>query len=498
MTESDINLADIEQKILDSPSLAKNPKFLQKQLISAEKPKTSQKKNEPLRKTFYNFNNIFKIDDFKFLTQKNFNQSQTLDERKRNLLVQAFRNNVATFLILRKYKGSAQPFPQKPHLNKLKKKGKIMKNDSDLFNNSNFQEGNNLRASQEIDKINIEIKIVFFEENELKKSLKHVISPESLQSEFMNKFTSGLDLSKLDESEDILNNLTKIYEKLLKDLSSKPLKVQFDANNKLNFIGFIDENPEEVKDDKDVHKIMNLKVQKEELIREIIEEQLKKINKEFELPKSEQIIPEPFKEKEITESVFIKNEENVNIIQDSQEKAEISEEIKPSYMEIVLGLKEPDQKNNCYDENIIDKLLNAKDLFEVDLDFMRPKVVYPDTPDLQFTNDDEKKIFGEIHKWLFEIETELEEENRTILEYKKNKMWSDPQDIFQIEFPEADDDDDDENEENSNKIEEKKEKNKKEEKNEENMKNGEMVENMENLEILGNLENEENDVNEDQ
>ena len=74
---------------------------------------------------------------------------------------------------------------------------------------------------------------------------------------------------------------------------------------------------------------------------------------------------------------------------------------------------------SIYDENIIDKLLNAKDLFEVELDFMKPKVVYPETPDLQFKNDDEKKIFGEIHKWLFEIETELEEKNRAIKTLKK-------------------------------------------------------------------------------
>ena len=103
MTESEINLDGIEQKIL-TQSPPKNLKHHNRQILSTEKPKTSQKKNELLRKTFYNFNNIYKVDDFKFLTQKKFNQNQTLDERKRNLLVQAFRNNVGTFLILRKYK----------------------------------------------------------------------------------------------------------------------------------------------------------------------------------------------------------------------------------------------------------------------------------------------------------------------------------------------------------------------------------------------------------
>ena len=447
MTESEINLDGIEQKII-SQSPPKNLKHHNRQILSNEKPKTSQK-NESLRKTFYNFNNIYKVDDFKFLTQKNFNQNQTLDERKRNLLVQAFRNNVGTFLILRKYKDKSLPMPLKI---KQAKKGKNNKNDSGLFENWNSKEENNLR-SQEIEKIKIEVKVMLFEENSVKKTVKQSISPENLQSEFMNKFTSCLDLSKLEESEEILNSLTQIYEELLKDLSSKPLKVQFDANGQLHFVGFVEEKTNEIKENQNM---MNLKIQKQEIIREIIEEQLKKISHEFQPPKSDPIISDPFNEKELMESVMYNID---NKMQESMmTKKEENEEPKPSYMEVVLGLKDDPINRSIYDENIIDKLLNAKDLFEVDLDFMKPKVIYPETPDLQFKNDEEKKIFGEIHKWLFEIETELDEENRAILEYKKHKMWQDPQEIFQNEFPEADDDDDEE-EENESQI--KKEKSRK-------------------------------------
>ena len=447
MTESEINLDGIEQKII-SQSPPKNLKHHNRQILSNEKPKTSQK-NESLRKTFYNFNNIYKVDDFKFLTQKNFNQNQTLDERKRNLLVQAFRNNVGTFLILRKYKDKSLPMPLKI---KQAKKGKNNKNDSGLFENWNSKEENNLR-SQEIEKIKIEVKVMLFEENSVKKTVKQSISPENLQSEFMNKFTSCLDLSKLEESEEILNSLTQIYEELLKDLSSKPLKVQFDANGQLHFVGFVEEKTNEIKENQNM---MNLKIQKQEIIREIIEEQLKKISHEFQPPKSDPIISDPFNEKELMESVMYNID---NKMQESMmTKKEENEEPKPSYMEVVLGLKDDPINRSIYDENIIDKLLNAKDLFEVDLDFMKPKVIYPETPDLQFKNDEEKKIFGEIHKWLFEIETELDEENRAILEYKKLKMWQDPQEIFQNEFPEADDDDDEE-EENESQI--KKEKSRK-------------------------------------
>ena len=335
---------------------------------------------------------------------------------------------------------------------KQAKKGKNNKNDSGLFENWNSKEENNLR-SQEIEKIKIEVKVMLFEENSVKKTVKQSISPENLQSEFMNKFTSCLDLSKLEESEEILNSLTQIYEELLKDLSSKPLKVQFDANGQLHFVGFVEEKTNEIKENQNM---MNLKIQKQEIIREIIEEQLKKISHEFQPPKSDPIISDPFNEKELMESVMYNID---NKMQESMmTKKEENEEPKPSYMEVVLGLKDDPINRSIYDENIIDKLLNAKDLFEVDLDFMKPKVIYPETPDLQFKNDEEKKIFGEIHKWLFEIETELDEENRAILEYKKHKMWQDPQEIFQNEFPEADDDDDEE-EENESQI--KKEKSRK-------------------------------------
>ena len=233
----------------------------------------------------------------------------------------------------------------------------------------------------------------------------------------------------------------------MKDLSSKPLKVQFDANGQLHFVGFVEEKTNEIKENQNM---MNLKIQKQEIIREIIEEQLKKISHEFQPPKSDPIISDPFNEKELMESVMYNID---NKMQESMmTKKEENEEPKPSYMEVVLGLKDDPINRSIYDENIIDKLLNAKDLFEVDLDFMKPKVIYPETPDLQFKNDDEKKIFGEIHKWLFEIETELEEENKAILEYKKHKMWQDPQEIFQNEFPEADDDDDEEEENEEGKM----------------------------------------------
>ncbi len=94
MTESEINLG----RRIDEKMLQNSPQILSKNA----KLTFSNTKSENLRKTFYNFNTIYKVNDFKFLNQKDFNQTQNLDERKPNLLIQSFRNNVETFLYFKK------------------------------------------------------------------------------------------------------------------------------------------------------------------------------------------------------------------------------------------------------------------------------------------------------------------------------------------------------------------------------------------------------------
>lgn len=462
MTESDINLGDIEKKIAEnSPDILKSKKKLNPQLMS--KLKTSDKK-ENLRKTFYNFNNIYKVEDYKFLTQKNFNQSQNFDERKHNLLVHSFRNNVNTFLILKKYKGYEKiPYiAQNPNKNKFKQKKKAFeKNEfeefyrSDIFNDS-LQKNSSIK---EISNIIISIKIVIFEKDSLKKSLVHKISSESLQNEFMTKFSQYMDLEHADEdSKEISNNLTNIYEEFLKDITKKTLKFEVKEQGQIVFQGFSgNELEEEEKKNKNYDvSILKLKSPLNEIIKEIIESEIPKINfsneidenkfiKEFEQPAN------PPEKKHLEKSTDLKDspqkmDQSQPIISEKNTNEEDKNK-KPSYLEIMLGLRDPENgENQQYDEDIIDKLLNAKDLFEINLDFMKPNVIYPEMPELQFKNDDEKKIFTEIHKWLFEMETELEEENRIIMEFKRNRQWDEAQDIFQKDFPDADDNEDEEDE----------------------------------------------------
>lgn len=455
MTENEINIEEIEKKILKSPKTITNKlKTIQTQTNSIEKPKNSQKKSEPLRKTFYNFNNIYKVQDFKFLTQKNFNHSQHTDDRKHNLLIQSFRNNVATFLILRKYKGSMEPFQQKNQTSKGKNKVKNQKNDSELFNIPSFQDFANFRIGQDqtIEKMFIEVKIVLGE-----KVLNHKISSETLQSEFMNKFSNCLDFTKIEESEDFLNNITSIYDQFIKDLTSKNLKAEIDkTTNELIFLGFPEEFLKPEGTDKDSEEYLPLKRPKQEIIHEILKEELKKIAYQSnEQPESFQTIPIPNQTPELSQTVInhlIAETQAFKPISSVIKPEDNEEEKSPCYMEVMLGLREPEELQNYKigEENIIDKLLNAKDLFDVDLEFMRPKVTYPEIPELQFKNEEEKKIFSEIHNWLFEMETELEEENRAILEYKRKKQWDDPQNIFRSDYLEAEEEDEDEEEDDEN------------------------------------------------
>lgn len=463
MTENDINLGDIEKKIQEkSPDFLKTKKKIDPQIIN--KPKTSDKK-ENLRKTFYNFNNIYKVEDFKFLTQKKFNQSQNFDERKHNLLVHAFRNNVNTFLILKKYKGYEKiPYLTKNdnNKNKLKQKKKAFgKNEfeefyhSDIFNDS--QQKN--PSLKEINNILISIKIVVFEKDSLKKSLIHKITSESLQNEFMTKFSQYMDLEHTDEdSKEVSNILTNIYEEFLKDITKKTLKFETKEQGNIifqNFIGNESEEEEEKIKNYDV-SILKLKNPLNEIIKEIIESEIPRINFNNENDENKtvkELEPSAFtpEKKLLEKSIELKDfpakiDQSQPIINEKNDEEEKYK--KPSYLEIMLGLRDPDDGENPqqYDEDIIDKLLNSKDLFDVNLDFMRPNVIYPEMPELQFKNDDEKKIFTEIHKWLFEMETELEEENRIIMEFKRNRQWDEAQDIFQKEFPDADDNEDEEDE----------------------------------------------------
>lgn len=71
--------------------------------------------------------------------------------------------------------------------------------------------------------------------------------------------------------------------------------------------------------------------------------------------------------------------------------------------------------------SIIDQLLEAKDVFDVDLSSLKPKPEkYPMIPtDIIFRSKEEKQIFEKLYNWLFEIEMDLNRERKEIQEQKR-------------------------------------------------------------------------------
>ena len=72
--------------------------------------------------------------------------------------------------------------------------------------------------------------------------------------------------------------------------------------------------------------------------------------------------------------------------------------------------------------DIIDRLLNSKDIFSEDLSDIRPQnIKYPEIPnDLKFNDENEKQIFHKIFYWLYEVELQVEKDKIEIESYERD------------------------------------------------------------------------------
>lgn len=78
--------------------------------------------------------------------------------------------------------------------------------------------------------------------------------------------------------------------------------------------------------------------------------------------------------------------------------------------------------NKARNTEILDKLLAAKDLFDLNLQDLTVKKVERniDLPeDLKFENNEEKNIFNEIYVWKKELSMEIEEDKKQFIKEKK-------------------------------------------------------------------------------
>ena len=146
---------------------------------------------------------------------------------------------------------------------------------------------------------------------------------------------------------------------------------------------------------------------------EIQDLQQNDINIEKNLNKSETIINinEEKKKNRNNEDDFLESEKL--IIQKTNDDKALNEEEK----EIIPNLNVKKSKMD-----IIDRLLNSKDIFSEDLSDIRPQnIKYPEIPnDLKFNDENEKQIFHKIFYWLYEVELQVEKDKIEIESYERD------------------------------------------------------------------------------
>jgi hypothetical protein len=446
---SDISIRSIESRILNK--IGKTPKKTQNSPFITQ---NLSKKKEP--KTFYNFNSIVNINNF--AQDKEING--TLDEKKRAFLLNSFRNNVATFLILRKYKASSQISSPNPLYagSTPSKFSKFSKTKSKISNSSpqppvspihlsfffcileqkpfsakNYEENDSDSNSQNEKKIfkNIENSAEETEEPTAREE-EVKLNGEQFQELFIqNYLDSGEGNTEMDG---LIEKMSNKYEMLLREMTDKQVKIKIQETGVVSKIDFIAQNPFNAELPDPQISIDNPEISQkdpENVKDPLLIALFTKIGALYLNLKGKNRPLTPEAPPLILDSKLPLKKSNSSLISEIFAKEGKKEEKERGAEEEV---KEKEEKNKIMEEevgkrrkeegkNIIDILLEAKDIFDVDLGFMKGEIgEYPELPEIQFKDENEKEVFKEIHKWLYEMEMELEEENRVILEYKNNRM----------------------------------------------------------------------------
>lgn len=505
---SEISLQSIESRVLQK--IGTTPK---KPFQSPFITQTSSKKKEP--KTFYNFNSIVNINNYTFEKESN----GVLDEKKRNVLLNSFRNNVATFIILRKYKPTSflsSPSPISiPTSSTPSKFSKFSKTKSKLLPSplhssppihlsfffyildkmkDVIQEGEEERRTEEGSGKDVRIiaegesttgtarieeivkegektgkeSIEAGRETEREKDIDESTRVEEVRlsaEKFQELFIQGyLDNEEGGDMEKLIEKMTRKYEIILRLMTDKQVKIIIGQNGVKN-IEFVRRSKDEGEitekgDESDEKEEVEVEGKEKEEREKLLIALFNKIAALYLGVKNRPVTPEPLPiidskisykkpSSSFVADIFGKDgsrkEESENGKDEEMEKEDVEKERGGKKREEEGEKEEGGKRKKEETKNIIDILLEAKDIFDVDLSFMKMEIgEYPELPEIQFKDDNEKEVFKEIHKWLHEMEMELEEENRVILEYRNSRM--EDFGIFSEVVEEKEDEDDEEEE----------------------------------------------------
>ena len=511
---------------------------------------TRSEKNKDLKKNFYDFRNIYKIEDFYCFSENNsYITLQTNNHKSINSttfnsyqIVSSFKKSLSSYLIIKKhYESNSNKYFNL--ISKLKSyKEKKQKSDSlhnilineisleNVIENSqenqefkdsiekpqikmpfDIQSFNNLKKINEINLVNFEFII---DSEGVQKKVNRKIDLNQLESKFLKKHEHFLN-SSAHPKEEIIERLSQNFEGLLQKMKFTPFLIKMPKHLKPTLQDFNDFYTYQEKDSdsekkekiekQNSEKQVEKQLTKEEIDDIVIDQMLDNNNNEI-IENLEKKEDEDEEESEISDEhdeedgkivinsqkvlkkmqKYLNKNQNIesskaqkpnnqklnrpkkikkkyernegNEIQDLQQN-DINIEKNLNKSETIININEEKKKNRNNEDDflesekliiqktnddkalneeekeiipnlnvkkskmdIIDRLLNSKDIFSEDLSDIRPQnIKYPEIPnDLKFNDENEKQIFHKIFYWLYEVELQVEKDKIEIESYERD------------------------------------------------------------------------------
>eukprot|EP01017_Pseudomicrothorax_dubius_P037348 TRINITY_DN5464_c0_g3_i3.p1 TRINITY_DN5464_c0_g3~~TRINITY_DN5464_c0_g3_i3.p1 ORF type:complete len:499 (-),score=130.96 TRINITY_DN5464_c0_g3_i3:136-1632(-) len=445
----------------------------------AAKRQEKQDQKQSMRKTFYDFRNIKRLSDIVKDTAEKYplNAQEEAERQKRHAtdrLVQHFRDNLSSFLQYRDQKGA--PKGRKTGTGpEVKPPGEE--------EDSNWQK--------------IELNLILSDDEGNQHIVSKRVKPKKIADKFINHYAPVYDQNRANYAE-MFENMTRDYQRFVEILRRKEFTIRVpkhlrprlqDFNDYYQFI----ENPEEEKEWDFLERlgdsqIIEQVITQEEALRKEDEfapnpEDIDRLEAEGDFEADianagqfdQEFVNTNFeKQAENAEDIHIPLEKLVNEDAESppgdkkdggpvdnatpartvridaasprknQESQPNSEQRRNSLLQSPGEedelMKEIERQSDM-NMKLIDKLLKAPNIFEVDLDSRRgPGLTNVKPPDLNFEREEDKKVYTTIVNWLNKIEFDLKQEQRFLMMLEKRVMMTQPMEYNKYGYEDESDD----------------------------------------------------------